>query len=114
MKIDELVEKKWTKLNSLTAYLEFSEELCIWAHCDEDGNVHRLALDDKHNHIIPLPLYNTYSQLESLVAMLTGNEQVCIYRVLSSDISETGCGVIALTSSGNYCTYCGRRITRKE
>jgi len=122
---DELLANGWVEFNSLNANIEIGENLRIWAAHSEDGNIFEYVLireDDKHNHIIHLPLYEKYSDFESLIALLTGKEQVCEWVEDGDGLMQTTCGdefsfeceVAAWKPGYDYCPHCGREIVIKE
>jgi len=72
--------------------------------------------------IYDLPYYPTLSDLESLVAFLTGKEQVCEWAFYpEGPMWQTSCGYgydaprDTLQRDGiAHCPYCGRKIVVKE
>jgi len=120
---EELVEKGWTEIIPIAYVLPVKEGVEIGIKFAQNGYVEYINLINHKPTAIPLPPYSSLADLESLVALLTGKEQVCEWQVSKCDGGlryDTQCGDVMIVAGTvkdaelAFCSCCGKRIVEKE
>jgi len=117
---EELVEKGWTVIAREDDGTPYLYKICgvdrpNFIHCyyGADNTIYHFDAAIGREFTMP--------ELESLVALLTGKEQVCEWKYLVFDSWKISCTGNVEWGKGNpledgmtYCPFCGKRIVVKE